>query len=726
MKKNDIHSHIESLLDKHQLKQAIDKLAEVITEDGDWNLYTKFSEVRNAYGYMLEYMRKGMPDPDREKLYKELLGKCYIMNDKWTQDCEEKRNIVYLLYRRQYGNSEDIFPMHKKLAENRANLAVVHMMPEAERKKVEKKLAANHEELLKDLFYSIWSSDDWNTPTCDEIYALLTDQEVDLKDRATLVSAITLGVFNCFEPQKITLICRLADNNELEISVRALIGLMLVVFIYEKRLENFPELIYAIQSLGDSKTIRQRIHNTQIQLLRCRETQEIDRKMRDEIIPAMLKNPSLDDSKLSKGIIMDTDEDGKNPERQEWVENDKIIDKLDEMIKWQMEGADVYMSTFSQLKHFSFFDELHNWMRPFDSKVPEIAEILPADSNKSLLEAMCSSHFFCNSDKYSFCFTLQQLQKEQRQMMIQRAIDEKDLANEGPDTISLESKEKEAENIGNSYIHDLYRFFKLSLFRNKYTDPFTLSLILLDNKYLSFLINDTASVMYTFNYLIDKEYYEEAYKIGTILENENSKSAQFYQKMGYALQKCNRHKDALDYYTKSDIVNPDSLWTMRHIAQCYRTMGEYEKALQYYKAAHDIAPENMSLLLQAGECHAILKQYDEAFEYFFKVEYLSPQSLQAWRAIAWCSFLNGNDKQARHYYSKLIEEKKAKYEDYINAAHVEWISGKKEDAVNLYKKAATLNDTAQVLTSLKEDKDILLNRGATDFELTLLHDIILE
>lgn len=728
METNEFHIQIESLLKGHQLKKAIDKLSEIITEDGDWNLYTNFSEVRSAYSYMLEYMRMGMPDPNREKLYNELVGKCFILNDRAALNNKESKATLYRQYLNRYAGSNDTAQLHMRIAENHANYSVVHMIPSPESKSVAKKLQQEHEQLLREIFYRIWTSSNWNSQTSDDIWGLLTDSEISINDRATFVSAITLGLLNCFEPQKIATLCRLSFSDEAEISTRALIGIVLILSVYEHRIAYFPELTFALQTLGDSDRIKQRMHNIQIQLLRCRETQKIDRKMRDEIIPAMLKNPHLGTGKLGMDIMSEIDEEEKNPEWKEWLENDNIKDKLNEMAKWQMEGADVYMSTFSQLKRFPFFEEMCNWVRPFDTDVPQIADLLPQNSNKkSLFGAICSSRFFCNSDKYSFCFTFEQVPVEQRNMMMQQLGEEKEIASEGPETLSKAQKDKDAEHIGNQYIQDLYRFFKLSRYKKQFIDPFTLSLNILENSHLAFMINDPDAIMHTFNYLIDKEYYSEAYNAGLLLEKESrTYNADFYQKMGYSLQKEGKYREAAGYYTKADIISPDSLWTMKHIAQCYRLLGEYENALQYHNAALEVAPDNISLLLQTGECLAILKRYDEAFEHFFKVEYLAPESPQAWRAIAWCSFLNGKEEQARHYYAKLLAHKKAKFEDYINAGHTEWIAKKPQQAVELYKKAAELRgNTADVTDIIKEDYNILIERGATEFELALLNDILI-
>lgn len=726
----ELHKHVEELLVSENLKEAIDTLSAYITADSDWELYTRLTEAGTSYKYMLEYFRANMPDPNRRELYRSLIGECLIINDELLITEETRKGITLYSQKRRRHRSVDITAIGSQLAENAANTAVANLIESTENSAAIKELSRKHEELLQETFYTMLTATGWKNHDYEQAYSLLTDSEIECNDRATITSAITLGMFKCFEPQKAILLYRLAtDSTETEIATRALIGLIITIAVYKKRLPYYPELQYALQSLNEHDGMEKRISTIQIQLLRSRETQKINRKMREEIIPAMMKNPQLNNRKMGLNIIKEIEEDQHNPEWKIWIEQDKIKDKLNEMAQWQMEGADVYMSTFSQLKNFPFFNEMHNWMRPFDTAVPQVAEIFPdkQKSRNTILGAICSSGSFCNSDKYSFCFTFSQVPQEQRDLMMQQITDGNESAESLSEILSQESEDKKSETTGNQYIQDLYRFFKLSRYKHEFTDPFALPLNLLEMEQTT-LIENPHSIKKIFNYLVEKEYYDEAYRAGTLLEkhaNGTLCDAQFHQKMGYCQQKQQNYHKAVEHYIKADIITPDSLWTMRHIAQCYRLIGDLANALHYYTAALAIAPDNKTLLLQTGECKAMLKQYDEAFTHFFKVEYTDPNSLRARRAIAWCSFLTGKDEQARRYYAHIMENPKVQREDIINAAHVEWIDGNRGTALELYNRAAAMCSNIKELVSLiEEDKPILIERGATEFDLTLLKDLL--
>ena len=78
---NEIYRKADTLLRENRMKQAIELISEEIDSLNNWELRTRFSEVQTAYRYMLEYMGKGMPDPDRKRLYGELVGKTFLLND---------------------------------------------------------------------------------------------------------------------------------------------------------------------------------------------------------------------------------------------------------------------------------------------------------------------------------------------------------------------------------------------------------------------------------------------------------------------------------------------------------------------------------------------------------------------------------------------------------------------------------------------------------------------
>ena len=727
----EIERKVNILLREKRLKPALEQMGEEIDFLNSWELRTRYSEVTTAYNYMLEYMCKGMPDPNRALMHSELIGKAYLLNDEIAISRLAEHSLsVYCQMRRKYKGVAAISDYHKKLREHSMNRAMMQLMP-GNNDKI-KEIAKRHEQESGELFMQLWSEGSWSNKQRSDAQEMLEDLEVDNSDKAMLISAITISLFKIFDPLKAIFLCEAATHDEVAVSQRALVGLFITLFMNSHRIEHYPELTRRIEQLCETTDFENRLLIIQIQFLRTRETQKIDRKMREEIIPAMLKNPNIRNAKLGLDLEKELEQDDKNPEWQAWIDDDSIKNKLDEMAQWQTEGADVYMSTFSQLKHYPFFSEMPNWFRPFDMNNSAVSGIIPstADTDKiNVLKTLFASKFFCNSDKYSFSFTLQQVPEEQRSMLMGQLGEQhgEDIAN--PDTEQPAIPRKIEEELqSNQYIQDLYRFFKLSGFKNEFTDPFTLSLNLLESEYLGKILRTSQSMLRIFRYLLQKEYYAEAAEVGVSIENlreENVCDAQFYQEMGYCKQKAAEYDAALKYYNKADIIKPDTLWTIRHIAQCHRMRRDSKSALPYYLQAEQLAPENRAILLQTGECLVALKRYDDAFTRFFKVEYLEPESIRSWRAIAWCSFMVEKYDQAAEYYSRLHESPKRNMQDWLNAGHVELVRCNNAAAIDFYRKAAALcKDGEEFSSNLLGDKKVLLAKGISLNDLILIRDIV--
>ena len=726
----EINRLVMSYITKGRLKEAINTLKEDIDELQDWSLRTRFTQMETSYNYMLEYLREGSPDPTREALYRSLTGECVLLNDLIAVARHtEHSTTVYCQNRRRYKNLDELERVYTALCDNTEKRELASLMKgdEAGNSEAEEE----HERLLDTLFHMIWCSTNWRKGDSELLARIIDDIALSVNDRAIVISAITMSLLKCFEPIKaITLITATANDDTL-LAVRATVGAIIALQENRTKIGYFPELIAAIDSMGDNERTRRYVENAQIQLLLCRETAKIDRKMREEIIPAMLKNPNLGKDKLGIDIVSESigDED-KNPEWEKWLESSNIKKKIEQMSAWQSEGADLYMTTFSQLKRFPFFGEMKNWLRPFSPHIPAIAKALPAGimGKNSMLKNIFESSLFCNSDKFSFCLTFQNIPKEQIKMLSEEMMGNEDSA------MGVKPKElptEEAQGISNMYIQDLYRFFKLSDFRREFHDPFSTSLNLLESKHLAQLTNSPDALMRIFNHLTNKGYYSEAIDAGRIYErciHEGlcEATALFYQELGYCLQKEEQYKEAVDYYTRADIIKPDNVWTLQHIAQCHRLLGNPEEALSFYLTAEEITPESLPLLRQIGECLVALKRYDEAFARFFKVEYLNPGNINTTRAIAWCSFLTGKEEQARNYYQKIFNQPNATYIDYMNAAHVEWIAGNNRHASELYGKAKELcGNDEKFLIAFDKDCATLQERGAKPNELNLLRDIIM-
>ena len=698
--------NIRQLLFNSSLKEALEQIQTQMAGVSDWSIISRYEDIDRSYKYMLQYFSQGMPDDQRTDLYRRLVRRCLLLNDDILQARLQPESM--LLY-------------YQHLRSRLSRTETVESLRLILESYVDTNDIAAHERALKLLFDIIWTNGEWNSEEGVQIQELIDSPLVSEDDSAFAISAVTLSLMERFDPLKCLFLCQAAENLSIAVSIRALTGLAVSLIGHRDMLPYFPEVESRIRLLTDAPRICERMLKVQMELLRCRETREIDHRMREEFIPTMLRNPKLGDL-----MREELEREDVSPDWKEWIERSDVKDKLMQMSELQMEGADVYMSTFSNLKNYPFFREISNWFRVFSMEQPDVANAFGSEGVSSAIgKSMLSSSVFCNSDKYSFALTFSQIPREQREMIAGQlseeaieAIHEKENSTSPADvTETLMARQ---------YTQDLYRFFNLFSRRHEFRDPFADNLNLLMDNPLSVLLQTDDSEQKIAAWLLRKNFYAEAVQAYRLMEstaNPYSTDYRFYQQMGYALQREQQYADALEAYRRADILQSDNSWTMRHTAQCYRILGQPEAALELLLKAEKNSPDNLSLQIQIGDCLVDLKRYEDALTRFFKVDYLKPHYIKAWRAIAWCAFLADRIDRSLEYYDKLIASDPDGI-DCLNAGHVYWKSGNIQHAAALYRRSASLLGREKFEEEFDKDRKILIDKGISELDIPLMLDLI--
>ena len=381
--------------------------------------------------------------------------------------------------------------------------------------------------------------------------------------------------------------------------------------------------------------------------------------MNEELLPEMMKlGPSLYKKIRQEDLMNDINALEENPEWQEMLDKSGITDKLKEL-------TDLFMSTFSHLKSFPFFQSIQNWFLPFNPDHTALSGVLSGKGGDTFKKMISASALLCNSDKYSFCLSLAQVPESQRDLMMGQFSAE------------------------NAAVQEMV---------------------------LNPLLSDSDSLRLIGEYYFRRGYYAEALELFERLSAAYHSDSEIYQKIGFCYQKKGDYANALEAFLKAEIISPDNFWTIRRIATCYRNMKKPEMALSYYHRAEKIQPENLSVQMNIGHCYVEQKDYEEALKYYFKVDYLDPEGGKAWRPIAWCSFLVGKKEQAQRYYEKILDDKPVSL-DYFNAGHVEFSLGHIRKAIDYYRRSI-----AKFLSNFKQDAPDLISSGIAASDMPILLD----
>ena len=724
---NEQYAYIRTLLEEKRLKEALMQLESLLWQCPDWDLRTRLEQLQTSYKYMLEYMKQGANDPERWNLYQKMVSDTWGIADQSRLLILDNASSRYYHEVRRTPKSPDLSNYGLKtilhiLESFNDDLAVSGLLSDEKMDEVLKR----HEDTLKFMFIRTWTNSAWTPEDEEDAKAMLASELLPGDDLCLFVSALTLSLMECFDLRKIMWLLDAYEHPNVNVSQRALVGAMIIFHIYRSRLTFYPELIKRVDLMEEIPSFREDVARIYRQMLLCQETEKIDKKMREEIIPEMLKNVSSMKNMRFGFEESDEENNDMNPDWEDAFEKSGLGDKLREMNELQLEGADVYMSTFAALKNYPFFREVHNWFYPFSKQQSNVLKAMKQAGNQggSLLDLILQSGFFSNSDKYSLFFTIHQLPQSQQDMMLSQ-LNEQQVA-ELAEKSNVETMKKFNERPGtvsNQYLHDLYRFFKLYPGHLDFDDIFTSALDFHNLPILQPYVSDEESLTTIAEYYLRKNYFLDALTIYNRLSDANQESDILFQKIGYCKQMNGDIQGALEAYLHADLINPDSKWVIRRIAGCYRTLKQPEEALKYYHRYEAFNPNDLSIQICIGHCHLELKNYNEALKYYFKVDYLDNKSTKAWRPIAWCSFLTGKYDQARNYYKKIMDNQ-PNTQDFLNAGHTEWALQNIKGALAFYKKAVEKEsgDFSKFQEQFNQDIPDLLVAGIEEAEVPLMMD----
>lgn len=679
-------------LDERHLGEALELLQELANVLGDWKLLDEVADVNSAYGLLLYYMEQGNNDPAREQQHTNFIATCYNIAEKAAQT---ERALVTGTSARMRSISEILKDME--------NLELKNITSEPCEEDANK-----HVELYTELFNASYDSFLWNDEAAAQAQEVIDSALIAENDKVLMAGGLFINCLQAFDARKIIFF---ADNYSTVTSsmlrIRMLVAVAFTLYTYRNRLFAYPVITSKLKDLCNNPRFTTDMQNLQKLIIESLSTHEVDRKMREEIIPAMLKSHNFNPEKFGIDSLEEISES--NPE---WKNFEQQVGKLAEL---EAAGADIYYSTFSTLKRYPFFNNAANWLYPFEENHPGIPKQIRKTGLKGIANALLKSDVLCDSDKYSFCMLTTQMTDVQVNMIISQLPEMG-----GYDTAIAQTSESTCRN----YLRNLFRFFYLYSGKSKPANPFETDMSLLDCNELAEAFKDKTEINKISAYAIKKGKYDMAISFLLLSETKGFADSEVYQELGFCYQKKKSYFDAIAAYEKANALSGDSKWTLQHLAQTNRIVGNYKDALNYYRLLETAKGEDAKIAFRCGECLVHLESYDDAMHEFFKAEYLNPDMTAATRAIAWCSILTDDIKQARKYYDKLLL-KEEQGEDLLNAGHAAWIDGDTKAAVELYSRAYAELKREEFLKRMQSDKEILKTHGISNYDITFMSDIVI-
>ena len=730
------HKRVCNLIVRRKIKQSFDIMADMLDNVSVGGIKDEFDELRMTYLNILKYTVEGINDPERQKIYLKLLQNILKLNDRIKQDILARHSGWYTYSvrareqredRTRGGNiiqSVDDLVFKSRLDDLLSSAEIEKTDPEGER-------AAEMERLSGIIFNHLWLSDFYGEAEESLMEILLRSGRFPWHDLASFVSAITLSSLRIWDPAKIRLLSKLVTDTTPHVAERALTGLVFSLYYYDDRLSLYPEVMQKVRELSVQGNFRERCRIVVLQAIKSRDTERLSKRMNEEILPKVVKlRPRIEEKLDLDKILGENTEEGQNPDWSAMFSgSEEMFKTMEELTNLQMEGSDVYMSAFSGLKRFDFFRELRNWFVPFYPDHVAVDAIFRDDilgpAINELAEALFKTPFICNSDKFSLILNMKFLPAEQKSMMLK--VFRMEL--EGLEQMKYDSELTDPAAIFRTtvtqYVHDLYRFYKLSDFKNEFDDLFTSRLDIYNSLFFREICGSAADDRSLADYFFSKEYYEDALALYLTLIRSVSDDAELYEKAGYCYQIAKEYEKALENYSMAALIDPKT-WTLRKTGLCLRKLGRSQEALTAYQRALQAEPDDLTTILMTAHCCLDTGRYEEALKHYFRVEYESPGNVKVLRPIAWCYLMTGKYREAERYFERLADTGLSPF-DKINMGHLALCQGDTRKASDHYISALSGGEmTPEAFINIfNDDASLLISKGVNADDLPIVMDYVL-
>mgnify|MGYP002525210992 CR=1 FL=1 len=716
----DTHQSLKEVLghlEARNLSAAINGLESFLSVHPNQINSDRLHAVRTDYQLMADYWNRGFKDPQLPALYQSLLQRLYVLCANISRSYAIGHNsFLSSIYLRQHMSARDWSPQNirEELEAFVSDVAILELEPPQQRETKQRELYRQHQHDMNVLFDQILTSDIWTDGIATVMEDMLLSPTVDTNDQQLIVSAMMLSTLEHFDMAKFrTLIHVYEKAVDERVRQRALVGWVLTL---NSRLvaSIYPEQIDLVHHLLEDEDHCKELVELQEQIVFCMNAEHDTQTIQREIMPDLMKNQSF---RMTRNGIEETEEDPMedilHPGEQE-RKLEQMEASFQRMVNMQKQGSDIYFGGFSQMKRFTFFNELSNWFMPFYLNHPDVVEVMDKTGLNRFLNVMVEKGPFCNSDKYSFVFAFQQvinqIPQNMREMLMRGEATVNELATE-----ELES----AAYIRRTYLQDLYRFFRLFPMRMAFVNPFDV-----DGSYLFFadpIFSKTHLELFFNDVTAFFLKQDRLYNVLKLLANygEARRDFQFWMMSGYLAQHYANESalafNDLQSYTNALEIQPDHERALAGLARALFSREMYEEALGTYDKLLTICPEKKSYRLNYAVSLTNLGRYDEALKELYRLNYEMLDDRNVNRVLAWTLVCEGKYEAADKIYDQLLAASNVHPDDLLNYGYSLWFSGHIDEAADCFHRFLKETDCEPEFI-LENEADLLREKGITEPE----------
>ncbi|MBF1401701.1 MAG: tetratricopeptide repeat protein [Prevotella histicola] len=717
-----LSSAINNLMDK-RLDVAIELLEQLYVQRPTLIGHSELEAVKNDYQLMVDYMERGFTDDKRASLYLSLLQRLYRVAADLEISWRCKNVIVYVDAFRISDHLNTSHDFIRSVLESFvSDVAMLSLLPEAERTEKAKDLYDRHQVFVNRLFNTLWTSCQWSDDDCAFYTGLMLSPMVDIVDQQLLVSAVTLGAMNQFDINKFKALTTVYQQSTDErVRQRALVGWVLSVF---EGMDIFPEQDEIIRKLCENKDTIRELYTLQIQFFYSQDTEKDNEKLQRDIMPYLVEGSNITIGRL--GIVEKEEDSLENILNQDAEDKrmEQMEEKVRKMMEMQKQGSDIYFGGFRQMKRFPFFNDLANWFTPFYIDHPALRTTIERIGQPNILQTITNQGNFCESDKYSLAFAMESIINQ-----IPGNIKEM-MGSEGVfDPMGTTLDKSNPTYICRAYIQDLYRFFRLYRSSNELINPF------IDNHKSSFVADTFFFVYKSFIGTGLDEYkmrlalylykHKNMDKLVELMSTFHVEDANYNILMGYINLYFGKPDVAYQIFNMVLQEDTENQWALKGMARAAMDCEDYDTAEHTYSQLLRLEPDNINYAVK--RCVTLLKteRYAEAREELFRLDYQYPDNMNVKRVFAWTMLLDKSLDKASQLYDRILADAPMA-EDYLNSGYCWWAKGNIGQAKNSFQAWITMTkgNKDRLLEEIRNDQKVLDLYGITEIDCLLMVNLI--
>jgi tetratricopeptide (TPR) repeat protein len=175
--------------------------------------------------------------------------------------------------------------------------------------------------------------------------------------------------------------------------------------------------------------------------------------------------------------------------------------------------------------------------------------------------------------------------------------------------------------------------------------------------------------------------YEEAMALGT-------RNAHVLTGMGDVLRQQKDFSGAVVYYRQVLEDDPRNIFSLRGLGDALRGLGQYREAIEFWETYLRLHSGNdICVLTRIADCYKTLDNFEQALVYYRKAQAIDANDRYALMGMADLYHKRGHDLQALEYYEKALDNGVTLINILTIVANLHWRNGNYEQAREYYEKA---------------------------------------